>query len=651
MNKRVFGALLTVLFAIPLFAGREGSFLTGGPEGGPVMRLVFAPDDPNVVLACGYYGSIYRSGDGGHTWTRTSTPGVLGGTFAAAFDPSNSSVVYAGTTIGVARSADSGRTWTRASSGLPQNRVNSLLADSAHPGTVLAGTVSGLYRTADSGATWNPFGSGLPAAKSIDSLSADPANPETILATTNYDTVFRSTDGGTTWGPVSGLPASPSIDQVSFDPTTPGRAFAGSSKVYRSTDHGASWSAVSDSSFINTVSQFAFLPGGAILVAGNDALVESTNGGVSWTPLHNGIPPTETFFNGVSVSSGASPIVLAGVEANGVVRSVDEGTTWVVAKFGLLGNVSPLSVAIDPSNPKRAVAGLSFSGGVRTTNGGTSWTWIPEFGVGNVFSAVGVPGAAGRFVAGTFGAYLSTDGGASWHAASPQITDNVYSLAAGTSGTHPPLFAGTLSSGVWKSTDGGASWHPASTGLPSQSVPALAVGPAPASIVYAGLSDGSISASTDSGASWHPAGVAPDSSSIHSLAADPIHGNVLYAGTDQGLYRSTDGGVSWARPAGLPFSGLAVFGIAVPAGAPGTVLATIFGGGVFVSRDDGETWSALDRHFPRVPYSNLAVPIASDATGDWIYEGSEGAGVFLMSPSTVKPASETPPRKVKGRSH
>ena len=126
------------------------------------------------------------------------------------------------------------------------------------------------------------------------------------------------------------------------------------------------------------------------------------------------------------------------------------------------------------------MAGLTFSGGVRTTDGGRSWTWIPEFGIGHVNAVVGIPGAAGRFVAGTFGAYRSTDGGATWHASSPQIPDTVYSLAVGTSAAHP-LFAGTPSAGVWKSTDGGGSWHPASAGLPSGSVTALAVGLPPAS--------------------------------------------------------------------------------------------------------------------------------------------------------------------------
>jgi len=648
MHKRALLAVLAALFAAGSYAGRERPFFTEGPEGGVVLRLVFSPDDPNVVLACGYYGAIYLSEDGGRTWTRTVSAGVLGSTYSAAFDPSTPSVAYAGASSGVARSADSGRTWTNASSGLPNSRVDCLHVDAAHPGTVLACTVSGLYRTTDSGASWNPFGTGLPAGKAISALSVDPGNAQTILVTTSYGTVFRSIDGGATWGPVTGLPDSPSIDEVAFDPTTPGRAFAGASKVYRSTDHGASWNAVSDSSFLGTVSQFAYLPG-AILVATNDALEKSTNGGVSWTTLHNGIPPAETFFNGVAVSSGASPVVLAGVEANGVLRSTDGGATWAVAKSGLVGNVAPLSIAIDPSDPERAVAGLAFSGAVRTTDGGRSWTWIPDFGVGTVLAVVEVPGAPGRFVAGAYGAYRSTDGGATWHAGSPQVTDSVSSLAVSTSGAHP-IFAGTYSAGIWKSTDGAASWHPSSSGLPSGTVSALAAGPAPASVVFAGLSGGSIWKSTDSGFSWHPAGASPDSAAVRSLAVDPNHGNLLYAGTDLGLYRSADGGASWGNlDAAIGFSDEAVFGIATPSGLPGTVFATVYGRGVFVSRDDGETWDVLDRNFSNVLYSYLAIPIASDASGRWIYEGSQAAGVFQMSPVEIRPVVAPAPREVGGR--
>jgi photosystem II stability/assembly factor-like uncharacterized protein len=650
MNKKVSSVLvagfLAVLLAIPSFAGRETRFRTDGPEGGPILRLVFSPDDPNYVLACGFFGGIYFSEDGGRTWTRTSTAGVLGSTFNAAFDPLMPSVVYAAT-YGAARSEDSGRTWTNASTGLPGFRVNCLVVDSVHEGTVLAGTASGLYRTVDSGASWSPFGSGLLAGQSINALSVDPTNPGTILAATNNETVYRSTDGGATWGHVAGLPASPSIAAVEFDPTTPGRAFAGDSTVYRSADHGASWNAVSDSSFVGNVSQFAFLPG-VILVAQNNGLLKSTNGGVSWTEFHNGIPGGETYFNGVAVSPGASPVILAGGEANGVVRSTDGGSTWAVAKSGLLANVGPLAIAVDPSNPRRAVAGLSFSGGVRTADGGRTWTWINELGIGNVFSVVAVPGVAGDFVAGTFGAYRSTDAGVTWHASSPQIQDNVYSLAAGTSASHP-LFAGTQSQKVLKSTDGGASWHSASAGLPSEPVNALSVGPAPAAVIYAGLSNGSVWASTNSGASWHPSGAALDSSAVVSLGADPNHANVIFAGTLHGLYRSTDGGSSWASLDTAVGATGYVFGIALPTGASDTVFATVFGSGVFVSRDDGATWGPLDPNFSHVLYSDLAVTIATDATGQWIYEGSQSAGIFQMSPVSIVPGAKAVPREVEGR--
>jgi photosystem II stability/assembly factor-like uncharacterized protein len=648
MCKRWFLALVAALVAVPSFAGRETSFLTRGPEGGPVLGFAFSPADPNVVVACGYYGSIYSSENGGQTWTRTPSAGSLGGAFTAAFDPSTPSVVYAGVTIGVGRSTDSGKTWTLTSHGLPGNRISALFVDPAHSGTVLAGSPVGLFRTTDSGANWSPFGTGLPAGKSVSALSADPTNPQTLLATAGDGDVFRSTDGGAAWAPVSGLPPSPSIFHVAFDPTTPGRAFTGESNVYRSTDHGASWNPVSDSSFVGSLAGFAFLPG-AVFVASNNGIQKSTNGGVSWTKVQNGIPHTETFINALAVSPGSSPIILAGVEANGVLRSTNGGASWAVAKTGMTGNVTPIAIAIDPSNPKRAVVGLNFSGAVRTTDGGGTWTWIDELGINTTTAAVAVPGASGRFVAGAYGTYLSTDGGVTWHL-SPDIVDNVYALAAGTSAGHP-IFAGTGNTGVWKSTDGGATWHPSSAGLPSPvEVRSLSVGPAPASIVYAGLADGSVRRSTDSGGSWHPAG-SPDSSRVWCLAADPNHDNVVYAGTDNALYKSTDGGSSWSSlNAAIGISADLIFGIAIPAQEPGTVFVAIFGGGALVSHDDGASWGQIDPHFPHVLYSSVATAIATDATGQWVYEGSLAAGIFVKQPVRIDPVDEAAPKKVKGAS-
>jgi photosystem II stability/assembly factor-like uncharacterized protein len=646
MHKKWFLALAASLLAIPSFALRQTPFFTGGPQGGPVLRLVFSPGDPNLVLACTYYGSVYFSQDGGRNWTRTPSGDVLGSAYDAAFDLSKPSVVYAAAAAGVARSEDSGKTWTRASGGLAAARVNCVVVDSTHSGTVLAGTVFGLFRTVNSGGSWSPFGAGLPAGKAIEALSADPADPRTILVATSDGAVRRSTDGGATWGNVAGLPVSPSIVEVAFDPTTSGRAFAGASTVYQSSDHGASWIAVSDSSFLGTVSEFAFLPG-EVLAATNEAIEKSTNGGVSWTVLRNGIPQGETFFNAVAVSPGSSPVILAGAEANGVLRSTDGGSTWTVAKKGLDGNVWPLAIAIDPSNPRRAVTGLSFSGGVRTTDGGGSWSWISELGIGHVYSAIAVPAVAGRFVAGTHGAYFSTDGGASWHASSSQIADNVYSLAAGTSAAHP-LFAGTASSGVWKSTDSGGSWQASSAGLPAAGVLALTVGPAPESVVYAGLADGSVWRSTDSGGSWHPTG-APDSSSVNCLAADPNHASVVYAGTGKALYKSSDGGSSWTSlNAALGISVNSVYGIALPAQAPGTVFVAILGNGALASHDDGATWNPIDRSFVNVSFSYAATAIATDPTGQWIYEGSLATGIFQIAPLRIDPAEIPTPKKVNG---
>jgi hypothetical protein len=78
------------------------------------------------------------------------------------------------------------------------------------------------------------------------------------------------------------------------------------------------------------------------------------------------------------------------------------------------------------------------------------------------------------------------------------------------------------------------------------------------------------------------------------------------------------------------------------------VFATVYGGGAYVSHDDGATWDVLDPQFARIPYSYLALPVASDATGQWIYEGSQGAGIFQIEPVRIDAVPSPSAKKVKG---
>ena len=114
----------------------------------------------------------------------------LGGTSVVciAVDPA-SSVLYAGTTVGVRTSPDGGATWTRLDNGLTNRNVQALAVAGS---TVLAGIGSGVFESVDGGATWTATARGIPAV-SVSAVAI--GAPGTFYAAT-VQGLFATGDGG-----------------------------------------------------------------------------------------------------------------------------------------------------------------------------------------------------------------------------------------------------------------------------------------------------------------------------------------------------------------------------------------------------------------------------------------------------------------------
>src|SRR5262249_25102456 len=89
-----------------------------GPPSGNVLTLLPNPSDPNSYLAGTNGGGVFRSMDGGVNWIPVN--GGLTGLFVRWLvrDPSNASIVYAGTNFGVFKSSNGGNSWIQLNSGL-----------------------------------------------------------------------------------------------------------------------------------------------------------------------------------------------------------------------------------------------------------------------------------------------------------------------------------------------------------------------------------------------------------------------------------------------------------------------------------------------------------------------------------------------------
>jgi ligand-binding sensor domain-containing protein len=127
-----------------------------------VNAVAVDPTTPSTVYAgtdAGGYKTIPKL-SGGFKWA-TNNALVSRRIYALLLDPVSASTVYAGTDGGLFKSTDGGLSWTPVTNGLTATGIYSLLADPAAPSTFYAGTDGGVFKSTDRGASWVAMNQGL----------------------------------------------------------------------------------------------------------------------------------------------------------------------------------------------------------------------------------------------------------------------------------------------------------------------------------------------------------------------------------------------------------------------------------------------------------------------------------------------------------
>ena len=291
---------------------------------GDAIAIVVAPNAPNVIYEATTDG-IYRSSDGGATWTKGTGTGLQSGSFIGgmAVHPTNSSTVFIGVFSGLLKSTDGGNTWNPVvTAPLTFGTISCIVFDPSTPSTMYVGAGNGAFKSTDSGATWvtqNNFG--VPGTPNVRALAIDPTAPLTVYAGTFGNGLFKSTNGGSVWTAMNngmGGPSPTFINTVVIDP-------ANSATIY--TGHGS--------------------------IGG---INKSTNGAASWTLLTNGIPQ----FNPVNALAATTSGVFASVGSTGIIKTTNGGTNWTPANTGLW-NLSVRAIAPHPTNGSILYVGTGTS--------------------------------------------------------------------------------------------------------------------------------------------------------------------------------------------------------------------------------------------------------------------------------------------------
>jgi photosystem II stability/assembly factor-like uncharacterized protein len=182
------------------------------------LFLFADPQISQILYAISPGFSLQRSVDGGNTWQKIGDglPKVADSgsdelpVLTIAIDPTDSNIIYLGTGgftgngHGVYKSTDGGLTFSAANRGMIDYRIAALAVDPLHPQTIYAGSDSGeLFKTTDGGETWSDLSKGLESeygwSYGITWIYIDSANPQNVYIQKAHEGVSFSNDWGQSW--------------------------------------------------------------------------------------------------------------------------------------------------------------------------------------------------------------------------------------------------------------------------------------------------------------------------------------------------------------------------------------------------------------------------------------------------------------------
>ena len=577
---------------------------TSGPYGGMVHVLISAADGDLYAGTIG--GGVLRSADQGENWQMTGLTHATVTALAADED------LYAGTSDGlILHSIDDGAQWQQVVK-FDFLEIKSL---AVAQGGIFAGLANkGVWRSIDG--NWEPTNlTDIP----VHSLVTSPGG--ILYAGTVDGQLLHSTDQGGAWTLLGQFSAP--VDVIITDDDNTFLVGTSTSGVFRSTDGGQNWDPIGlaideTSGFLNSLVSVANV---GLFAGASGGIYHLPDGEQTWDYIYSGLAndflfPSLTAAYSMAVSADGT--VFAGTN-DGVLRSVDQGTTWEPANAGLSGTLVH-ALAGHPNG--HLFAGTHGGGIFRSQENGAGWTQLnlPNEHI----NALLVDETNGHIFAGTNGGGVirSLDGGGNWASADNGLEDAaslfVWSLAINADGH---LFAGT-DAGVFRSQDKGVNWQPANTGLPTMGIPSLAIDAD--GTVFAGTWSAGVFRSTDHGESWEPFKVGLTAGPVYTLAFGAA--SDIFAGTwSDGIFRSPTDMADWIPVnTGLPEtpgSGNTVFDIV--SAENGDIFAGHLSGGVFRSQDSGASWQPIDTGLTNGDIRALTI-----AANGHLFAGSHGNGVF-----------------------
>jgi photosystem II stability/assembly factor-like uncharacterized protein len=545
-----------------------------------IGRIVINPNNANILYVAAQ-GSlwgpnqergVFKTTDGGHTWTKVLYINPDTGVTDIAMDPQNPDTVYAaayqrrrtvfgfnggGPGSGIYRTTDGGRTWTKLTEGLPKTEMGRIALDvyRRNPNIVYAlvqSEQSGIYRSDDKGEHWTKMSDTDPRPMYFSQVRVDPNNDQRIwVAGVN---MMYSEDGGKTF--VSNRVTRIHVDfhAIWIDPADSDNMIVGcDGGIHFSHDAGRSWDS-RDQIAIGQFYEVTYDMGRPYKVCGG---LQDNNAwcGPSATTDARGITNADWY----TVQGG-----------DGFYAQIDPVNPWIVYAEAQEGNLVRRDLRtgegkdIRPREQNDTMHRYRFQWDTPLL--------ISKFDRKTIY-------IGGDFV------FKSSDQGDDWKRISPDLTNDVNRRTLSIMGqkvadrtmlsrndgvaawptittlSESPVRTGILWAGTddgnlqvtrdeetWKNVVGNVPGVPKGTYVSRVVASAFDAGTAYAAFDGHRSNDFNtyLFKTTDYGETWTPISKGlPPEAAIHVIREDPRNRNLLFAGGEFGLYISFDGGASW----------------------------------------------------------------------------------------------------------